>query len=41
VSYQVYNPQQIYADGKTGLSEVDLWLATVNPNHLMAAPSVL
>jgi len=41
VTYQVYNPQQIYNDGKTGLAEVDLWLSAVNPNHLMAAPTVI
>lgn len=41
VSYQIYNPNQIYQDGKTGLPEVDLWLAAVNPQRLLAAPSVL
>lgn len=41
VTYEVYDPRDIYANGKTGLSEVDLWLAAVNPNHLMSAPEVL
>lgn len=41
VSYRVYDPAVIYANGKTGLPEVDLWLAAINPHHLMAAPSVL
>lgn len=37
----VFDPSKILAAGKTGLSEVDQWLAAVNPNHLLAAPSVL
>lgn len=37
----VFDPSKILAAGKTGLTEVDLWLAAVNPNHLMAAPEVL
>lgn len=41
VSYQVYNPSTIYAQGWTGLAEVDMWIAAMNPHHLMAAPSVL
>lgn len=41
VSYQVYDPGSIYSSGKTGLAEVDLWLAAVNPNHLQAASVVL
>ncbi|QGH75271.1 head-tail adaptor [Mycobacterium phage Quesadilla] len=41
VSYRAYDPAVIYANGKTGLPEVDLWLASVNPNHLAAAPSVI
>lgn len=40
VSFQVYNPQQIYANGKTGLSEVDLWLSAINPAALTMAPTV-
>lgn len=40
VTYQVYNPMNIYASGKTGLSEVDLWLSAINPNHLMQGPKV-
>lgn len=37
----VFDPARILAAGKTGLTEVDQWLAAVNPNRLMAAPSVL
>lgn len=41
VSYAVYNPNDIYTNGKTGLAEIDSWLAAINPHHLAAAPSVL
>lgn len=41
VTYRAYDPAVIYANGKTGLPEVDLWLASVNPNHLAAAPTVI
>lgn len=41
VSYQVYDPATFYMSGKTGLSEIDMWLAAINPMHLMQAPSVL
>lgn len=41
VTFEMYNPNDIYATGKTGLPEVDLWLSAVNPNRLAAAPSVL
>ncbi|MGV0738235.1 hypothetical protein ABQF35_14255 [Mycobacterium syngnathidarum] len=40
VSHQ-FDPSKILAAGKTGLAEVDLWLAGVNPNHLAQAPEVL
>ena len=40
VTYRAYDPAVIYANGKTGLPEVDMWLASVNPHALMAAPSV-
>lgn len=40
VSHQ-FDPSKILAAGKTGLTEVDLWLAAVNPNHLAQAPEVL
>lgn len=36
-----FDPSKIYAAGKTGLSEIDIWLASMNPSHLMAAPSVI
>lgn len=41
VTYRAYDPAAIYASGKTGLAEVDMWLASVNPNALMAAPTVI
>jgi hypothetical protein len=41
VSYKAYDPTVLYANGKTGLAEVDLWLAAINPHALMAAPTVL
>ncbi|AYQ98696.1 head-to-tail adaptor [Mycobacterium phage HenryJackson] len=41
VTYRAYDPAVIYRNGKTGLPEIDLWLATVNPNALMAAPTVI
>jgi hypothetical protein len=37
----VFDQSKILAAGKTGLPEVDLWLAAVNPHHLAEAPSVL
>ncbi len=40
VSYQMIDPTDIYATGKTGLPEVDLWLSAVNPAHLSEAPRV-
>lgn len=40
VSYQMVDPQDIYASGKTGLSEIDLWLAAVNPTALQQRPTV-
>jgi hypothetical protein len=41
VTYQVYDPTTFYEAGKTGMPEIDLWLMSVNPNHIMQAPSVL
>lgn len=40
VSYQMVDPAEIYQNGKTGLSEVDLWLSAVNPNAVMQPPRV-
>lgn len=40
VTYQMIDPSDIYASGKTGISEIDLWLSAVNPHHIMAAPVV-
>lgn len=37
----VFDPSKILAAGKTGLAEIDQWLAAVNPHHLMAAPQVI
>lgn len=36
-----FDPAPILAAGKTGLPEVDLWLAAVNPHHLAEGPVVL
>lgn len=36
-----FDPSRIYANGKTGLTEVDLWLSAVNPHHILAGPKVL
>lgn len=41
VTYQVYDPNAIYSAGKTGLPEVDTWLAAVNPHRVTQAPVVL
>lgn len=41
VSYRAYDPAIIYANGKTGLPEIDLWISSINPHHLMAAPTVI
>lgn len=41
VTYRAYDPAAIYASGKTGLAEIDMWLAAINPNALAAAPTVL
>ena len=40
VSYQMVDPSDVYASGRTGLSEVDLWLAAVNPNRVGSRPRV-
>ncbi|QWY84366.1 head-to-tail adaptor [Mycobacterium phage Knocker] len=41
VTYRAYDPAVIYRQGKTGLAEIDLWLSSVNPHALLAAPSVI
>lgn len=41
VTYRAYDPGEIYANGKTGIPEIDLWLSAVNPRALAAPPSVL
>lgn len=41
VTYRVYDPAVIYGNGKTGIPEIDLWLAAINPAHLIQAPVVL
>jgi hypothetical protein len=40
VTYQMVNPSDIYAEGRTGLDEIDLWLSSVNPNKLQEPISV-
>ena len=41
ITYRAYDPAVIYANGKTGLAEVDMWLAAINPHALMSSPSVI
>lgn len=36
-----FDPTGMYASGKTGLSEIDVWLAAVNPHHIVCAPRVI
>ncbi len=40
VSYQMVDPTDIYTSGKTGISEIDLWLSSVNPEALASGPTV-
>lgn len=40
ISYRMVNTTDIYRSGFTGLSECDLWIASVNPNQLMQGPRV-
>lgn len=40
VSYDMADPTDVLASGKTGIPEVDLWLAAVNPNALQQPVSV-
>lgn len=40
VTYDMVDPVDIYDSGKTGVPEIDLWLASVNPHHVMSAPKV-
>lgn len=41
VSYQMYDPTAFYSSGKTSIPEIDMWLAAINPNHIMAGPVVV
>ena len=41
VTHRMFDTNQIYASGKTGIAEIDLWLAAVNPHHIMQAPTVV
>lgn len=40
VSYDMVDPTDIYASGKTGIPEIDLWLTAVNPSKIQMAPVV-
>ncbi len=40
VTHRMYDPNDIYSAGKTGIPEIDLWLSAVNPHAVMSAPSV-
>lgn len=41
ISYRAYDPAVIYANGKTGIAEIDLVIASINPHAVMAPPSVI
>lgn len=41
VTYQKVDPTDIFKAGKTGLPEIDMWLASVNPTGAMAPVQVL
>lgn len=40
VTYDMADPVDILANGKTGIPEIDLWLASVNPKAMAAPPTV-
>jgi hypothetical protein len=40
VTYQMVDPTDIYTTGKTGISEIDLWLSAVNPRAMASPPTV-
>lgn len=40
VTYSKVDPTNIFRSGLTGIPEIDIWLASVNPNKLQAAPRV-
>lgn len=40
VTYNMIDPTDIYRDGLTGLPEVDIWIASVNPHRISRAPRV-
>jgi len=40
ITYSILDPQDFLQDGRTGITEVDQWLAAVNPNSLRERPSV-
>jgi hypothetical protein len=41
VTHRMFDTNAIYASGKTGIPEIDLWLSAVNPHHIMQAPTVV
>lgn len=40
LTFQMADPTSVFAERNTGITEVDLWLAAVNPHGLMSAPKV-
>ena len=40
VTYQMIDPTDIYQAGKTGIPEIDIWLAAVNPRAMQSPPTV-
>lgn len=41
VSYQVYDPTDLFKNRNTGIANIDAWLASGNPGKLMQPPVVL
>lgn len=41
ISYTVVDPQEFIAAGRTGLTEVDLWLSAANPHRLRSPSAVI
>ncbi len=40
VSFELINPNDAFQNGLTGIANVDRFISSVNPHHLMAPPQV-
>lgn len=40
VSFDMVDPTDIYREGRTGIPQIDQWIAAVNPNGLASGPRV-